>query len=126
MQANLGAMRLQEMLPLLEENLAARSQAVRGATLNLLCTCSQPPLPQQGAKDSAASDEPQRLSSIFPNLAQIENQVQPSVIHQHVHFACNEHALAETPTHNVLRSSTSSETNHSCLSSSLRCREMWP
>lgn len=69
-------MRLQDLLPLLERNLAARSQAVRGATLNLLCTCLQPPLAEQGAENSSAPDEPQHLSSIFPNLAKIENQVQ--------------------------------------------------
>ncbi len=97
-QANFCAMQSQELLPLLEGNLAARSQAVRGATLNLLCTCPQPPLPQQSAKESSASDEPQRLSSIFPNLAQIENQVQPSVIQQHVHCACNEHAFLKPQT----------------------------
>ena len=67
-------MQVQDLLPLLEVNLAARSQAVRGATLALLCTCPQPPLPQQGAEKSSA-DEPQRLSTIFPNLSQIENQV---------------------------------------------------
>ncbi len=121
-QAHFHALQLQELLPLLEGNLAARSQAVRGATLNLLCTCPQPPLPQQGAKESSASDEPQPLSSIFPNLAHIENQVQPSVLHQCVHFACNEHAFPKTPNHDGLRSSTLSGTHHSCLRSSLRCR----
>ncbi len=73
-----GVMRVQDLLPLLEGNLAARSQAVRGATLNLLCTCPQPPLPRQGAEIGSAPDEPQHLSNIFPKLAQIENQVKPS------------------------------------------------
>ena len=68
-------MPLQELLPVLETNLAARSQAVRGVTLNLLCACPQPALPESGTRDSAARGEPQRPSSIFPDLARIENQV---------------------------------------------------
>ena len=62
----------------MEANLAARSQAVRGATLRLLCLCAQPLVPQQksSSKDEAPPfGEPQRLSSIFPGLAQIESQV---------------------------------------------------
>ena len=63
----------------MEANLAARSQAARGATLRLLCACAQPLVPQQkssSSKDEAPpSGEPQRLSSIFPGLAQIESQV---------------------------------------------------
>ena len=69
---------VQELLPLVEGNLAARSQAVRGVTLRLLCACAQPLVPQQksSSKDEApVSGEPQRLSSIFPGLAQIESQV---------------------------------------------------
>ena len=62
----------------MEGNLAARSQAVRGVTLRLLCACAQPPVPQQKSSDidgSLPSAEPQRLSSIFTGLAQIESQV---------------------------------------------------
>ena len=62
----------------MEGNLAARSQAVRGATLRLLCACAQPLMPQQRSGDSdeaPTSGEPQCLSSIFPGLAQIESQV---------------------------------------------------
>ena len=70
---------VQELLPLVEPNLAARSQAVRGATLRLLCACAQPLVPQQKSSskedEAPSSGEPQRLSSIFPGLAQIESQV---------------------------------------------------
>lgn len=59
----------------MEGNLSTRSQAVRGATLNLLCTCQQPQLPNAGNEGSSAPEEPPRSSSIFPNLAKIENQV---------------------------------------------------
>ena len=59
----------------MEDNLSSRSRAVRGATLNLLCTCQQPQLPNTGNKGSSAPEEPPRSSSIFPKLAQIENQV---------------------------------------------------
>lgn len=65
----------QDLLPLVEGNLSTRSQAVRGATLNLLCTCQQPQLPNAGNKGSSAHEEPPRSSSHFPKLAQIENQV---------------------------------------------------
>ena len=78
-------MRMQDLLPLLEGHLAARSQAVRGATLTLLCTCPQPPLPRQDTENSSAPDEPQRQSTIFPNLAQIENQVGSPRISQGTH-----------------------------------------
>ena len=77
----------------MEGNLAMRSQAVRGATLRLLCTCAQPPVPRQRSGDSddaPGSGEPQRLSSIFPGLAQIESQVR-------VHEACPSFNLALAP-----------------------------
>lgn len=81
----LSSLGLQDILPIVEGNLAARSQAVRGATLKLLCCCPQPFLAQQGKAESSATAEPPRPSSIFPSLAQIENQVDPQKV---THVAC--------------------------------------
>lgn len=70
---------LQEILPLVQPNLAAAAQPVRCATLRLLCCFEQPPLPavKEGAADketSPAEAGSAAASDLFSVWHRIESQ----------------------------------------------------
>ena len=57
-------MLLQELLPLLEVNLSNPSQAMRVATLRLLCCFDQPSMPSSAATPKGSTGEPSQALSI--------------------------------------------------------------
>ena len=77
---------MQEVLPKLQPNLSAASQAMRAATLRVLCCYNAPFAPQPASE--GGTNAPPAPSDVLPLLLQIESQTCTTENGRRVRFAC--------------------------------------